>query len=81
MDLTTYISDMARRKALADACGTDPNYLWQIATGWRGKRASPAMAEKIERATAKLGPETVTKESVIFGPAPDAPASEVSDAA
>lgn len=68
MDLLTYISDMGRRKALADACDTDPNYLWQIATGWRGKRASPVLAERIEAETKRLGPETVTKESVIFGP-------------
>lgn len=72
MDLLTYISDMARRAALADECGTSPDYLWQIATRWNGRRGSPDLAERIERATTKLGPETVTKESVIFGPSPAA---------
>jgi len=66
MDLLTYISDVPRREALAKACGTDPNYLWQVATGWRGRRASPKLAERIELETERLGPEKVTKESVIF---------------
>lgn len=72
MDLATYISDPGRRASLAQACDTSPDYLWQIATGWRGKRASPRLAERIELETERLGPEKVTKESVIFGP----PASE-----
>lgn len=71
MDLLTYIKDTERRAALAEECGTSPDYLWQIATRWNGRRGSPELAEKIERATAKLGPEIVTKESVIFGPAPE----------
>ncbi len=70
MDLLTFISDIPRREALARACGTDPNYLWQIATGWRGKRASPKLAERIEIESQRLGPATVTKESVIFSPTP-----------
>ncbi len=78
MDLLTYISDMGRRQALAEECGTSPDYLWQIATRWNGRRGSPEFAEKIERATKRLGPEIVTKESVIFGPAPE---KGVSDAA
>jgi hypothetical protein len=62
MDLATYIEDMDRRRQLAEAVGSDPGYLWQIATGWRGKRASPGLAQAIERASAKLGPEPVAKE-------------------
>jgi hypothetical protein len=61
---------MGRRRALAEACETSPDYLWQVATAWKGRRASPKLAEKIEAETARIGPETVTKESVIFGPAP-----------
>ena len=68
MDLLTYISDMPRRVALAEACGTNPQYLWQVATGWRGKRASPALAELIDKHSARLGPERVSKESIVFGP-------------
>ena len=67
MDLLTYISDMSRRAALAAACGTSPEYLWQIATGWRGKRPSPKLASAIERESARLGPATVLKEPMIFG--------------
>lgn len=51
ISLSEYIADPERRRMLADAAGTDPQYLWQIATGWRGKRASPALARAIERAT------------------------------
>lgn len=80
MDLLTYISDTRRRAALASACGTSPDYLWQIATRWKGRRGSPELAEKIEQATSRLGPETVTKESVIFGP-PAAQGPENTDAA
>lgn len=67
MDLLTYISDMSRRAALADACGTSPEYLWQIATRWRGKRPSPELAATIERESDRLGPEKVYKEPLIFG--------------
>lgn len=78
MDLFTYISDMQRRITLAEACGTSPQWLWQIATRWNGKRASADLAESIEKETARLGLGVVTKESVIFGPppAPDHPADQ-----
>lgn len=68
MDLLTYIADMSRRVALAEACGTSPEYLWQIASRWRGKRPSPELAATIERETERLGPERVPKEPLIFGP-------------
>lgn len=78
MDLLTYISDTCRRAQLAQACDTSPEYLWQIATRWRGKRPSPALAARIERESERLGPEKVPKEPLIFGP----PAEQgVSDAA
>jgi DNA-binding transcriptional regulator YdaS (Cro superfamily) len=51
MDLFTYVSDMAARKQLAEACGTSPAYLWQIATRWRGRRASIELAKTIETST------------------------------
>lgn len=69
MDLLTYISDMGRRHALAQACDTSSEYLWQIATRWRGKRPSPELASVIERESARLGPEAVPKEPMIFGEA------------
>lgn len=64
MDLQTYIDDGERRKKLARKLKKNPIYLWQIATGWRGKRASPELAMAIEKATRKLGPETVSKASL-----------------
>lgn len=51
MDLLTLIQDTTRRAALAKEVGTSPAYLWQVARGWRGKRASPELASAIERAT------------------------------
>lgn len=62
MDLITYISDMPRRAALAEACGASPDYLWQIATAWNGRRASTELAQAIDRESARLGPERVPKE-------------------
>jgi len=64
MDLLTYISDIPRRETLARELGKNPLYLYQVASGWRGKRASPELAIAIEAATQKLGPETVTKQSL-----------------
>lgn len=64
MDLQTYVADVDRRKALADALGKSPDYLWQLGTGWQGRRPSPELARAIERETAQLGPEVVPKESM-----------------
>jgi len=70
MELTDYIADSERRKALAAATGSSPDYLWQIATKWvrptTGKevRASTDLAIAIERETTRMGPETVRKESL-----------------
>jgi DNA-binding transcriptional regulator YdaS (Cro superfamily) len=71
MDLKTYISDMAIRRGLAADCGTTPDYLWQVATGWRGRRASVDLVKRIEAATGAA----VTRHDLrpdIFGPAVDA---------
>lgn len=64
MDLLTYISDIPRREQLARTLGKNPLYLYQIASGWRGKRSSPELAIAIESATHELGPEVVPKESL-----------------
>lgn len=68
---------MPRRAALAEACGTSPEYLWQIATRWRGKRPSPELAAAIEKESARLGPEVVPKEPLIFGAAPSQQVSKL----
>lgn len=54
MDLKTFIEDPSRRAALAEACGTSPDYLWQVATGWKGRKPSPKLAQKINQATLGL---------------------------
>lgn len=41
--------DPSRRNALAESLGCNADYLWQIATERR--RASPALARRIEAAT------------------------------
>jgi DNA-binding transcriptional regulator YdaS (Cro superfamily) len=64
MDLNTYISDTGRRSALAEAVGTSPDYLWQVATGWNGRKPGPDLAKAIERETERLGPEKVSKETL-----------------
>lgn len=50
MTLAEYISDMDRRANLARSIESNPDYLWQIATGRR--KASHTLARKIEVATA-----------------------------
>jgi len=65
MDLLTFISDTVRRKSLADALGKSPDYLWQIASGWKGRKPSPELAIDIEEATARLGPECVPVQSML----------------
>lgn len=64
MDLSTFIADPDRHAALAGRIGTSKAWLWQIATNWRGKRASFTMAQDIERVSAEIGPEAVSKSSL-----------------
>ncbi|MBB5875863.1 hypothetical protein [Xanthomonas sp. 3498] len=79
MDLITYISSMQRRKLLAEACDCNPHYLYQIATNRR--RASPELAELIEKNSELIGPERVPKEPLVFREQVSAPdsASATSD--
>lgn len=64
MDLLTYIASPERKQALANALQTSPGYLWQLATGWRGRKPSADFAKAIERETGRLGPEAVPKEAL-----------------
>ncbi len=57
MDLLTFISDPERKRRLAVLTGASEGYLWQCATGWRGKRTSPELAQNIERASVTIGSE------------------------
>jgi len=69
MTLREFLKDRSRRTLLANRVGTHPEYLRQLSTGWR--RPSRKLAIAIERETARIGPEAVTKESLIFGDAPE----------
>lgn len=51
MRLLDYIEDKDRRAKLAATTRKNAGYLWQVAAGWRGKKASPRLAVAIERAT------------------------------
>lgn len=64
MDLKTFIADPARRKLLAEACGTSGDWLYQISVAWQGRKASTDLAKAIERESAAIGPECVPKESL-----------------
>ena len=64
MDLITFISDKDRKAALAAKLGASEGYLWQVATGWRNKRASWELAQRIEQATGEIGPECVPKSTL-----------------
>lgn len=57
MDLLSFISDSERKRRLAVLTGASEGYLWQCATGWRGKRTSPELAQSIERASLTIGAE------------------------
>lgn len=62
MDLSTFISDPARREALARAVESSPDYLWQVAT--KRRNASPRLAKRIEEESERIGPEMVPKASL-----------------
>lgn len=70
MNLAEYASNPVKRNALARAVGANPQYMYQMAVGWNGKRPSPGMARKIESATNGI----VTRYELrpdIFGVAPE----------
>lgn len=48
----------AEREALAKCAEVDPGYLWQLATRWRGKRASLDLIQRLAKADQRL---TVTE--------------------
>jgi|GEM_PF-5832187 hypothetical protein len=56
MQLKTLFSKLsiAERKVLADAVGTSPAYLWQLAVRWRGKTPSIAFIRKLAQADKRL---------------------------
>ena len=61
MELSTFIEDAGRKARLALLTGKSEGYLWQVATGWRGKKASAELAIAIEAATGDIGPEVVPR--------------------
>jgi hypothetical protein len=69
LSLREYLFDRQRRDELVEALGTSYDYLWQIATGWRGRRASPDMALRIERHTNGVVPRWITRPDLWDAPA------------
>lgn len=59
----------AALKRLAAATGADPQYLRQCATNWRGKRPSPALAQRLIAVDPRI-----TLDALYATPAPPAPA-------
>lgn len=43
-----------QRRTLASRAAVDEGYLWQIATGWRGKRPSIALIQRLAAADRRL---------------------------
>lgn len=53
-NLKTFVSDPARRRALAERTGNSPDYLWQLGVGFQGKRPSTDLAQAIDRHSAEI---------------------------
>jgi hypothetical protein len=64
MKLDEFISDPCRRRQLAKALARSPDYLWQVAVSWRGRRPSAELAIAIERETEVIGPTRVERGSL-----------------
>lgn len=60
------------RVALAKAAGVDAGYLWQLATRWRGKRASLDLIQRLARAEPKLTVSDMVEEFSEPAPEPKA---------
>lgn len=73
---TLYASLSSEERArLAKAVDTDPGYLWQLATRWRGKKASLPFIQKLAHADARLSlADMVAEFSEAPGTPPQAPA-------
>lgn len=59
------------REALAKCAEVDPGYLWQLATRWRGKRASLDLIQRLARADERLTVADMVEE---FSESTDRPA-------
>lgn len=64
MRLSTLYQDLTaeERAALAKKVGTDPGYIWQLATRWRGKRASIGFMSKLVAAEPRLSIADMSEE-------------------
>jgi hypothetical protein len=59
------------RQRLADKAGTDPGYLWQLATRWRGKRPSLDLIRRLADADKRLTLADMVKEFSAPADSPD----------
>lgn len=62
------------RVALAKAAGVEAGYLWQLATRWRGKRASLDLIQRLAKADPRLTVGDMVEE--FSEPAPEAKAEQ-----
>lgn len=51
-----------QRRKLADSVGTSPEYLWQIATRWNGRRPSLDLMVKLCKADSRLKVKDLVEE-------------------
>lgn len=51
MDLQTFFKTTGRRAELAARLGKTPNYLWQLAVRYRGRKPSAELARRIHEET------------------------------
>lgn len=51
MDLHTFLMTTGKRRELAARVDVSPNYLWQLAVRYRGRKPSPALAKRIHDET------------------------------
>jgi DNA-binding transcriptional regulator YdaS (Cro superfamily) len=75
MNLKTYIKDPARRDALVAELGTSKEYLWQVAEQWRGRKASPDLAKRIDAITGGQVPRHELRPDIWDAPAVEAVAA------
>lgn len=65
------------RKALAAKAKASPGYLWQIATGWEGKRPSIELMQRLALADKRLRVAHMIDE---FSKRPDAASADAEEA-
>lgn len=69
-DLYPTLSKPERRQLAESAC-TNTGYLWQLATGWRGKKPSLLLIRNLARADVRLSVSELVDEFTADAEAPN----------